>query len=305
MGSISPPTAKTLINLQRGWPSPSLFAASELLAGANEVLTSKAETAAALIYGPHIGHPTLRESVAGWLSDVYPTTTVKDRICITSGASANLGNIAMKFLDPLYTRAIFMIEPTYFLACPIFEDCGFQGKLRGVPENEDGLDIEFLRRALDSTEAAAVESVKARGVPDIPILKTGKTYPKVYKFVIYLVPTFSNPSAKTLSLSLRKELVLLAREYDALVISDDVYDFLIWPEDPAANVDDVGVPPRLVDIDRQTAGNTEFGNTLSNGSFSKIIGPGVRVGWAEGTPAFVEQLAEVFVVKIGLNISKS
>lgn len=300
MGSILPP-ARVLINLQRGWPSPSLFAASDLLDGANEVLTSKSETAAALIYGPHVGHPPLRESVGQWLSNVYSTTTTKDRICITSGASANLANVAMKFLDPLYTRAIFMIEPTYFLACPIFEDCGFQGKLRGVPEDEDGLDIDFLRRELEVAELAAVEKAKAKGMPDAPMLKTGKTYPKVYKFVIYLVPTFSNPSAKTLSLELRTQLVLLAREFDALVVSDDVYDFLSWQEDPSVDVNEVTVLPRLVDIDRQTPGGTEFGNTISNGSFSKIIGPGVRVGWAEGTPNFVNALSEVYVVtSIGL-----
>lgn len=39
-----------------------------------------------------------------------------------------------------------MIEPTYFLACPIFEDGGFRGRLRGIPEGkgEDCVDLEFL-----------------------------------------------------------------------------------------------------------------------------------------------------------------
>lgn len=295
MGSTALETpAKALINLQLGWPSPRLFAANSLLCGANEVLNSESETARALVYGPHIGHPPLRQSVADWLSSVYSTSVSKDRICISNGASANLSNVLLKFTDPLYTRKIFMVEPTYFLACPIFEDSGFQSKLKGVPEGEEGVDIAFLRNEIITTELAAISAAKASDKPDAPILKTGKTYPKIYKYIIYLVPTFSNPSAKTLSPETRKELVLLARKYDALIVSDDVYDFLSWPEDPSSPHGAVtAIPPRLIDIDHELPGCSEYGNTLSNGSFSKIIGPGIRVGWADGTVAFVKELSEV------------
>ncbi|KAJ0331095.1 hypothetical protein COL5a_002628 [Colletotrichum fioriniae] len=298
MGSnttATPPSPPSLINLQLGWPSPRLFAASALLDGATQVLTSESETATALIYGPHIGHPPLRKSIAEWLSSVYGTEIDYERISINNGASGNLANVLLKFTDPLYTRKIFMVEPTYFLACPIFEDNGFQGKLAGVPENDtDGLDIPFLRRALVTAETKAVQDAEKLGRPDIPTIKVGKVYPKVYKYVIYIVPTFSNPSGKTLSLQIRKDLVALAREYDALIVSDDVYDFLSWPEDSSAPDDAVGaVPPRLVDIDREMPGYSIWGNTISNGSFSKVIGPGVRVGWADGSPAFAKELAEV------------
>ncbi|KAK1633352.1 aminotransferase [Colletotrichum phormii] len=295
MGSNVTANPPSLINLQLGWPSPRLFAASALLDGATQVLTSESETAAALIYGPHIGHPPLRKSIAEWLSSVYDSEIDHERISINNGASGNLANVLLKFTDPLYTRKIFMVEPTYFLACPIFEDNGFQGKLAGVPENNtDGLDIAFLRRELAIAEAQAVEDAEKFGRPDIPTIKAGKTYPKIYKYVIYIVPTFSNPSGKTLSLQIRKDLVALAREYDALIVSDDVYDFLSWPEDSSAPDDAVGaVPLRLVDIDRDMPGYSTWGHTLSNGSFSKVVGPGVRVGWADGTPAFAKELAEV------------
>ncbi|ETS81340.1 hypothetical protein PFICI_06342 [Pestalotiopsis fici W106-1] len=290
MGSQPAPNARSLINLQLGWPSPRLFAREGLLKGAEEILTSDKESATALIYGPHAGHPPLRESIAEWLSSVYTSCapTTKDRICITNGASGNLANVLLKFSDPIYTRAVFMVEPTYFLACPIFEDNGFQGKLRGVPEDDkEGLDIEFLRRELEAVEASATATTA-------PTLKTGATYPKIFKYFIYLVPTFSNPSGKTLSLQMRQELVSLARQYDALVVSDDVYDFLRWPEDSSAPDNAVsGVPPRLVDVDRAMPGYTKWGNTLSNGSFSKVIGPGVRVGWADCSPAMAVELGEV------------
>ncbi|KAK2015108.1 aminotransferase [Colletotrichum eremochloae] len=295
--NIATDSTPSLINLQLGWPSPRLFAASALLDGATQVLTSESETAAALIYGPHVGHPPLRKSVAEWLSSVYDTKIDHEWISINNGASGNLANILLKFTDPLYTRKIFMVEPTYFLACPIFEDNGFQGKLRGVPENDtEGIDIEFLNRELSKAEAEAqaTANLKKTDQAEGPALKVGRSYPKIYKYVIYLVPTFSNPNGKTLSLQLRKDLVILARRYDALIVSDDVYDFLSWPEDQhTQNCAAVTVPPRLVDVDRSIPGYSTWGNTVSNGSFSKVIGPGVRVGWADSSPAFAKELAEV------------
>lgn len=79
----------------------------------------------------------------------------------------------------------------------------------------------------------------------------------------------------------------LARRFDALIVTDDVYDHLFWrtaPDVPMAQ--NRALVPRLVDIDRHLDGGPidEFGNAMSNGSFSKIMGAGCRVGWAEGTP---------------------
>lgn len=82
----------------------------------------------------------------------------------------------------------------------------------------------------------------------------------------------------------REQLVRLARRHDALVISDDVYDFLNWGPNPPM--------PRLTDIDASLDGGPgSFGNTVSNGSFSKLLGPGLRTGWAEGTSTFIHGLS--------------
>ena len=90
-----------------------------------------------------------------------------------------------------------------------------------------------------------------------------------------------------MSLSDRDQLVRLAREFDALIITDDVYDFLQWSPDPAKTLPqpDHAYLPRLVDVDRYLDGGPqdEWGNVVSNGSFSKLIGPGMRTGWAEAT----------------------
>ena len=78
-----------------------------------------------------------------------------ERICITGGASQNLACILQVFSDPLFTRNVWMVSPTYFLACRIFEDSGFHGRLRSVPEDEEGVDIEYLRKALHRSEMKA------------------------------------------------------------------------------------------------------------------------------------------------------
>ena len=82
----------------------------------------------------------------------------------------------------------------------------------------------------------------------------------------------------------------VAREYDALIITDDVYDQLIWPTTRSSHSNrEHALLPRVADVDRYLEGGPErsgadgFGNAVSNGSFSKIVSPGCRTGWAEGT----------------------
>jgi DNA-binding transcriptional MocR family regulator len=97
-----------------------------------------------------------------------------------------------------------------------------------------------------------------------------------------------------MSLSCRQSLVRLARKYDALIISDDVYDFLQWPTTSPQTLSKA-ILPRLVDIDRSmepAPGKDDFGNAVSNGTFSKISGPGVRTGWAEGSPKLAYGLSQ-------------
>ncbi|CAH0027186.1 unnamed protein product [Clonostachys rhizophaga] len=287
------------INLQLGWPTPSLFPAEDVLEGASRILQSPKKTASALIYGPDAGYVPLRENIAAWLTESYkPSGGIinADRICVSNGASANLGNILSKFTEPGYTRRIWMIEPSYFLACPIFTDSGFAGCLRGVPEDEEGLDIEFLRASIKRVETELDH-------PTAPKFKTGARYKKIYKHIIYAVPTFSNPSGKTMSLRRRQDLVRLAREFDCLVITDDVYDVLRWPKDAKDPLSSYlgAIPPRIVDVDRTLDGGPSqpWGNAVSNGSFSKIIAPGIRTGWAEATPAFALSLSELGATRSG------
>jgi len=184
-----------------------------------------------------------------------------------------------------------MVAPTYYLACRIFADSGFDNRLRAVPEDEQGIDITSLEQALRDSEQRAL----AEGNTSIRI-KLPKPWRKIYKHVIYAVPTFANPSGRIMSLERRQQLVRLARRFDALIVTDDVYDMLQWPatrEDRSTRVEHA-IVPRVVDIDRELDGGPvdSFGNAVSNGSFSKIIGPGCRTGWAEATEAFAYGLSQ-------------
>ena len=137
--------------------------------------------------------------------------------------------------------------------------------------------------------------------PPVPHLR------KLYRHVIYLVATSANPSGKTLSLARREALVHLARKHDALIISDDVYDLLQWPTSaPPSSSPEVPVPPcplppilptlsqldaLLPYQDHHPSGTPTFSHAISNGSFSKLVGPGMRTGWIHASPAFAAGFA--------------
>jgi DNA-binding transcriptional MocR family regulator len=291
------------INLMRGWPASSLLPTDLIKQAAAECLSNPQIAEAGLSYGPDPGYEPARVEIAKWLSEAYArdTPTLAENICITGGASQNLGSVLSVYTDPAYTRKIWIVAPAYFLAFRVFEDAGFAGRLKAVGEDEEGLDLDALETGF--LESEKEWKLRAAGNDDNDAgastgYKPERAHAKVYKHVVYCVPTFANPSSATMSLHRRRELVRLARRFDALLIADDVYDFLHWPAEPeAAGLETTSLPPyqilpRLVDVDREMSGGTQragtdgFGNACSNGSFSKIAGPGVRCGWLEGSEKF-------------------
>ncbi|KAL9594571.1 MAG: hypothetical protein Q9219_006955, partial [cf. Caloplaca sp. 3 TL-2023] len=288
---------KPFINLLRGWPNPALLPVEKLKSASAAALSQPNVWTPGLLYGPDPGYEPLRENVAALLSRFYQS---KDpispkRICITGGASQNLARILQVFSDPVYTRNIWLVSPTYFKVCPIFEDNAFHGRLRSVPEDEEGIDTDFLRRRLDEVSSEATSDGDTKRT-----LKGSQPWRKVYRHIVYAVPTFANPTSRTMTLQRRKQLVQIAREHDALIVTDDVYDQLQWPSKKPSTPSSLkhAVLPRVVDVDRELEGGPEregadgFGNTVSNGSFSKIAAPGVRCGWAEGTEKFAYALSQ-------------
>ena len=90
---------------------------------------------------------------------------------------------------------------------------------------------------------------------------------------IYLVPTFGNPSGAMLSLVRRKRVLELAVQYKVLVVEDDPYGELYFAATP---------PPSLMAMTAQVEGSREW--IAYCGSFSKVLSPGIRVGWMIAQP---------------------
>lgn len=94
--------------------------------------------------------------------------------------------------------------------------------------------------------------------------------------LLYTVPTFQNPSGATLSLARRRQLIDLSEAYDFLVVADEVYHLLNYEITP---------PPALASF-------SDNEHVLSIGSFSKILAPGLRLGWIQAAPALLKIAAE-------------
>jgi DNA-binding transcriptional MocR family regulator len=144
--TTTPP--KIPINLLRGWPFPSLLPAVQFQRASQKALSDPSIFTPGLLYGPDAGYLPLRQRISKWLSSFYSCPDDPCRICITGGASQNLACALQVYTDPGITKAVWMVAPCYFLACKIFEDAGFVGRLRAVREDEEGIDVEYLEREL-------------------------------------------------------------------------------------------------------------------------------------------------------------
>lgn len=91
---------------------------------------------------------------------------------------------------------------------------------------------------------------------------------------LYTVPTFQNPSGVTLPAARRERLLQLAQAHDFVVVADEVYHLLNYEGEPPAP------------LGSYTGGE----RVLSLGSFSKILAPGLRLGWIQAAPALLQRL---------------
>ena len=102
------------------------------------------------------------------------------------------------------------------------------------------------------------------------------------KFV-YLIPTFGNPSGAMLSLERRKRVLELAVKYQTLIVEDDPYGDLYFDAPP---------PPSLLALSHEVPGSRDW--LVHCGSLSKVLSPGLRVGWMIAPP---ELLAKATMCK--------
>jgi 2-aminoadipate transaminase len=129
--------------------------------------------------------------------------------------------------------------------------CSYQADVVQVECDEDGMDIDLLERLLDE-------------------LRSDGRRPKF----IYSVPSFQNPAGVTMSFERRQRLVELARSNEILVVEDNPYGLLRYGGEP--------VPP-LYQLD-----GGDF--VIYIGTFSKILSPGIRLGWTVAPPPVLEKI---------------
>jgi len=98
---------------------------------------------------------------------------------------------------------------------------------------------------------------------------------------LYTIPTYHNPASVTLSFKRRERLARISAREKLLVVADEVYHFLNYTDTP---------PPPLVVFG---------GQCLSLGSFSKILAPGLRLGWIHASPGLIKKISRAGLIQSG------
>jgi DNA-binding transcriptional MocR family regulator len=239
-----------IISFAGGIPDPALFPRQEALAAYAAVLGDAKRAASALQYSVSEGYLPLRQ----WIVRHMGTLGVpceEDNIVVTSGSQQALEFLGRLLLSPGDTALVE--APTYLGALQAFS--------ASEPRYEE-LRPEDGNCTPDSYAAAAA----ANG---------GRV-----KFA-YVVPDFANPTGETLSLVGRNRLIDLAAELDIPVIEDSAYAMLRFEGE--------GVPP-IAALEAARRGSIDKSRVIYCGTFSKVLSPGLRVGWIVAPKPLIRRL---------------
>jgi 2-aminoadipate transaminase len=160
-----------------------------------------------------------------------------ERVVMTAGSQAAMDMATRIIMNPGDTMIIE--APTFMGTLDTIKNAGFN--LVEIPIDEDGIRTDILRDTL------------AR-------LKKQDIHPKM----VYLMSNYHNPAGIMLSQERRKELPLIAEEYNTFIMEDDAYSELLYDD-----VDQTVI---------KAYDNSD--SVIYLGSFSKLVAPGLRVGWA-------------------------
>ena len=208
---------------------------------AREVLLSDGKRI--LQYGATEGYPPFLESLREYIAGNYDFPVEKKNILPLSGSSQGVDLICKAFLNPGDT--VLVESPTFLGNMQTLRL--YQQKLVPMESDDDGL----MTGALE-------EAVK-------------KHKPKA----LYCIPTFQNPSGRTLSADRRRVIAEMASEYGFLVMEDDPYRDLRYEGQ---------AQPSVKHFDK-------CGHVVYMGSFSKLISPGMRVGYMVAEEEIIQKCA--------------
>ncbi|MFE0473987.1 PLP-dependent aminotransferase family protein [Streptomyces sp. NPDC058947] len=218
-----------VINFAGGLPAPELFDAEGIADSYRAVLAE--QPARALQYSTTEGDPALRAALAA-RTTARGLPTGPDDLLVTTGSQQALSLLATALLEPGDT--VLVENPCYLAALQAF---GFAGaRIVPVPGDEHGLDPE------------ALEELVVRERPKL----------------LYTVPTFQNPTGRTLPADRRAAVAAVAARRGLWIVEDDPYGELRYEGE------------RLPWIASRPGAEDR---TVLLGSFSKVMAPGLRLGW--------------------------
>ena len=132
---------------------------------------------------------------------------------------------------------------------------------------DHGLDIVPVQTDADGMDIEALEHVLIRTKPAL----------------VYTIPSYHNPGGQSLSATRRERLAALSRDHGFVIAADEVYQLLWYGQPP---------PPAIGTM-------IADGNVLSLGSFSKIMAPGLRLGWIQASRHLLDRILDSGVVNSG------
>jgi 2-aminoadipate transaminase len=230
-----------VVSFAGGLPAPDLFDRAGLQAAFTAVL-AEGSGARALQYSTTEGDPLLRRLIAQRLTE-RGLETGADDLLITSGSQQALTLVASVLLEP--GDRVLVEEPSYLAALQCFALAGAEAI--PVPCDDDGLDPE------------ALESLIAQHRPTL----------------LYTVPTFHNPTGRTLPAQRRLALAEVAERTGLWIVEDDPYGELRYSGEALPAV--ASLPPA-------------HGRTLAVSTLSKIAAPGLRIGWVRAPQMLLRTL---------------
>ncbi len=223
-----------VISFAGGLPAPELFDAAGLREAFAAALSDE-RAGRSLQYSTTEGDPELRTAIASRLT-ARGLPTEPDELLVTSGSQQALTLAAAVLIEP--GDRVLVEEPSYLAALQAFALAG--AVVVPVACDGDGLDPDAV--------AAAAEEHGAR--------------------LLYTIPTFHNPTGRTLPLERRRALAAIAERHGLWLIEDDPYGELRYRGEPL---------PSLATMAED--------RTLALSTLSKVAAPGLRIGWVRTPPA--------------------
>jgi len=245
-------TDPTIISFAAGNPSPESFPVAELAKLSEEIFAN--ESTGALQYSITEGYTPLRNAIADRQNKRFGKNMVRDTdsVLVVSGGQQGIELACKVFCNE--GDAVICENPSFIGSLNSFRSNG--ATPIGVDMESDGISLSKLEETLKNTPNAKL---------------------------LYLIPTFHNPTGITMSLEKRYAVLELAKKYDVVIIEDNPYGELRFAGEDV---------PTLKSLDTD-------GRVIYCSSFSKILSAGMRVGFISA-PA--EICAKMTVAKQGEDV---